>query len=173
MGRRIAAALLAFGVLAVGLYGAVPTASASITLTQNERTLVSLINGARTSRGLHPVSLNVYLYYAAKAHSREMIRDGYFSHYSYSGATYATRIASYGYTRTGYSSWSVAEIIGYGKGLLGTPQAIFRAWMKDSTHRAVILTKRWRDVGVGEVTGTFRGVSNVQMYTVDFGRRTR
>jgi len=28
-------------------------------------------------------------------------------------------------------------------------------------------------VGVGEVTGTFRGVSNVQMYTVDFGRRTR
>jgi uncharacterized protein YkwD len=172
MGRRIAAAWLTLGVLALSLCAFAPAASArTITLTKNERTLLALINKARTSRDLHAVSLNKYLYYAAKAHSRQMISKSYFSHDSKAGESFSKRIVRYGYSRTGYSSWSVGEVIGYGKGMLGTPQAIFKAWMKDAAHRKVILAKRWRDVGVGQATGTFKGVSNVQMYTVDFGRR--
>ena len=43
--------------------------------------------------------------------------------------------------------------------------------MRSSGHRQVILTKRWRDVGIGCARGTYKGISGVVMYTVDFGRR--
>ena len=45
--------------------------------------------------------------------------------------------------------------------------------MNSSAHRQVILTARWRDVGIGCSRGTFKGLSGVVMYTVDFGRRVR
>ena len=43
--------------------------------------------------------------------------------------------------------------------------------MRSSGHRQIILTKRWRDVGLGCARGTYKGYSGVVMYTVDFGRR--
>ncbi len=97
----------------------------------------------------------------------------YFSHNSAGGATFAERLRAAGYKRSGYSSWAVGEVIGWGKGTAGTAQAIFKAWMGSSGHRAVILDKRWRDVGIGCAQGSFRGLSGALMYTVDFGRRAR
>jgi uncharacterized protein YkwD len=37
----------------------------------------------------------------------------------------------------------------------------------------VILTRNWRDVGVGCARGRYKGVAGVVMYTVDFGRRIK
>ena len=102
-----------------------------------------------------------------------MIAHDYFAHSSLGGATVATRARSAGYSVSGCSQWSVGEVIAWGMSVRGTPQAIFRAWMHSSSHRQVILARRWRDVGIGCARGSYRGLSGVIMYTVDFGRRVQ
>jgi uncharacterized protein YkwD len=110
---------------------------------------------------------------AALSHSRDMIARDYFSHSSLAGASVAARVRRAGYSTSGCSRWSVGEVIALGSGSKSTPGSIFKAWMRSSGHRKVILTKSWRDVGVGCARGTYRGVRGVVMYTVDFGRRVR
>jgi uncharacterized protein YkwD len=110
---------------------------------------------------------------AALLHSRDMIVRDYFSHSSLAGASIATRARSAGYSTSGCSRWTVGEVIAWGSSSRGTPRSIFKSWMRSSTHRRVILTKRWRDVGIGCARGTYRGFSGAVMYTIDFGRRVQ
>jgi uncharacterized protein YkwD len=101
-----------------------------------------------------------------------MLRLHYFSHTSASGETYTERIVRYGYSRSGCSSWSAGEVIGWGAGgVAGSAKAVFTAWMRSAAHRAVIFTSRWRDVGIGRALGTYAGIADVRMFTVDLGRR--
>ena len=148
-------------------------AKPSLLLNENERTLLTLINRARTQRGLKALVLRASLYRAAKAHSQEMIRLDYFSHLSDAGRSPQSRAKRAGYTASGYGSWSLAEVIAWGSGSAGSPTSVFRSWMRSPGHRAILLDKRWRDIGVGRAKGTFRGLSGVRMYTVDVGRRIR
>ena len=148
-------------------------AKRAITLNTDERTLLALINRARTRRGLKALVLRASLYRAAKAHSREMIRLDYFSHLSKAGRGPQSRARRAGYGAGGYSSWSLAEVIAWGRGSAGSPAKVFGSWMRSPAHRAILLGKRWRDIGVGRAKGTFRGLSGVRMYTVDVGRRLR
>lgn len=138
-----------------------------------EGELLELINKARTSRGLHRVDIQGALDRAAIAHSRQMISKDYFSHDSAGGTSLGVRLRRAGYGRSGYTSWSVGEVLGWGTGTAGTAQAIMKAWMNSTGHRRTILRRRWRDVGIGCAQGTFKGTSGVLMYTVDFGRRTK
>jgi uncharacterized protein YkwD len=143
------------------------------TLNSNEHRLLDLINSARAHYGLPALHVQSPLISAARAHSREMLKDDYFSHRSITGLSPATRVVRSGYSLSGYRSWVVGENIGLGLGALGTPQAIFAAWMHSPAHRANILSRRFRDVGLGEVSGTFDGYRGVLMYTVDFGERVK
>ena len=89
-------------------------------------------------------------------------------------ATWSSRIIRCGYTRKGYRYWRAGENIYYGSGLYSSPLAVVRAWMKSPAHRAVILTKAFRDVGVGAVktSSGFRGIDGtVWFFTLDVGRR--
>jgi uncharacterized protein YkwD len=168
--RTATGVIIAAFVLLLGV-GAVP--ALAFDHNTNEATLLRLINHARTSRGLHAVQEHKALNVASLRHARDMMRRDYFSHVSLGGASVGTRVRRAGYSRSGYSRWTVGEVIGWGSGLLGTPKAVFRAWMKSKSHRAVILGKRWRDVGLGCAHGTFKGISNVTMYAVDVGRRVQ
>ena len=138
-----------------------------------EATMLRLINHARTSRGLGAVKVHTALDKAALSHSRDMIAHDYFAHSSYAGASVARRARGAGYSASGWSHWEVGEVIAWGKSSRGTPEAVFKAWMHSSEHRRIILIKRWRDVGLGTCRGTFKGLSGVVMYTVDFGRRVQ
>ena len=137
----------------------------------NEATLLQLINQARTQRGLTPLHVQAALGRAALAHCREMMSRDYFSHLSRSGASYGARARRAGYSLSGCRSWAVSEVIGWGRRSAGTPQAVFRSWMRSAYHRAIILGRRWRDVGIGASSGTFGGASGSWVYTVDLGRR--
>ncbi|HEY5388556.1 MAG TPA: CAP domain-containing protein [Thermoleophilia bacterium] len=137
----------------------------------NEATMLRLINQARAQRGLPLLHVQAALSCAALVHSREMMSHGYFSHWSLSGASCGTRARRAGYSTSGCRSWAVAEVIGWGKSSAGTPLSVFRSWMRSSYHRSIILGRRWRDVGIGAASGTFRGMSGSWMYTVDVGRR--
>jgi len=158
-------------VLAVAVVGAGPAAASQ--RTDNEAVMLQLINHARTQRGLAPLRVHAALSRAALAHSRDMMRRHYFSHSSPGGASCGARTRRAGYATSGCRSWAVAEVIGWGMGALGTPHAVFSSWMRSAYHRSIILGRRWRDVGVGCVSGTFNGASASWMYTVDVGRRVK
>lgn len=138
-----------------------------------EAVMLQLINHARAQRGLAPVHVHAALGRAALAHSRDMMRRQYFSHSSPGGASCAARARRAGYKTSACRSWGVSEVIGWGMSAVGTPQAVFSSWMRSAYHRSVILGRRWRDVGVGAVCGTFEGASGSWMFTVDVGRRSK
>ncbi len=164
----IAALILTF---AMGVAAVAP--AAAFNRCANERTMVQSVNHARVQRGLRPLETAATLNRAAFSHSRDMLARDYFGHASLSGGGVGTRARRTGYSGRGSSYWALGEVIALGKAYRGTPQSIFRGWMRSSAHRRVILDPRWRDVGVGCARGTFRGVSRVIMYTVDFGRRAQ
>jgi uncharacterized protein YkwD len=170
MTRRLTGAAIA-ALLALLILGVAP--AVAFERSANETALLELINNARKSRGLAIVRVAAPLDRAALAHSRDMMARDYFSHSSLAGCTAASRARRAGYSTSGCSRWSVGEVIALGSGSRGRPESVFKAWMRSSGHRKVILSKGWRDVGVGCVRGSYKGMSGVVIYTVDFGRRIR
>jgi len=170
--RTLLAVLVAAGAcLGAGLATAGP--AHAVTLTSPERHLLALVNATRVHHGLPRLTVVTSLERASRAHSRQMIADGYFGHSSYGGETFAARLVRLGYSSAGYTSWTVGENIAYGSGSLGTPKAIFRSWMHSTPHRRIILTRRFRNVGVGRACGTYGGVADVVFFTLDCGARSK
>ncbi len=149
-------------------------ALASTSLNHYEKQLFGLINKQRAKHGLAQLRLNGKLVNSTRAHSADMGRQKYFSHDSPDGETWSSRIVRYGYTRNGCSYWKAGENLYYGAGVYSDPVAVIDAWMRSSAHRAVILTKTFRDVGVGAVKSD-DGYGNVDgpvwFFTLDLGRR--
>jgi uncharacterized protein YkwD len=170
MTRRLTGAVIA-ALLTILVLGAVP--AVAFDRSAKEAEVLKLINQARKSRGLRAVKVVGPLDRAALSHSRDMLTRDYFSHSSLAGASVATRARRAGYSTSGCSRWSVGEVIALGSGSKATPKSVVKAWMRSVGHRKVILTKNWRDVGIGCARGTYRGVRGVVMYTVDFGRRVK
>jgi uncharacterized protein YkwD len=159
----------AFAVLAVG-----PTASANaITMTTPERQLLALVNHVRAEHHLRQLTMVGSLERASRAHSREMAYRQYFRHSSFSGESFSARLIRFGYTNVGCTGWTVGENIASGYASSGTPRAIFKAWVNSPAHRTVMLTARFRNVGIGRVTGTLNGVSGIVFFTLDCGARSR
>jgi uncharacterized protein YkwD len=150
-----------------------PAVASAIHLTKAEKTMLALVNHARTSRGRHALRVVASLERASRAHSRDMLRRDYFSHNSHGGGSYAARLLKFGYSRSGCTAWKVGEIIGWGQGSAASARHIFRRWMASPAHRKVILQRCFRDVGIGAATGTLCGLSGVRMVTIDFGHRVK
>jgi uncharacterized protein YkwD len=161
--------LAAFAVFAV----APATPAQALTLTKPEKKVLALVNHVRATHGLHKLKMVASLERASRAHSREMVNLDYFGHSSYSGESFGARLIRFGYTTAGCTRWTVGEDIACGYASGATAKALFTAWMHSSAHRAVILTSRFRNVGVGRAKGTFKGISDVVFFTLDCGVRTR
>ena len=149
-------------------------ALAAPTLNTYEKQLVCLINKARAKRDLPQLRVHAKLVNAARGHSTEMGEVKYFTHDSCDGETWSARIIRYGYTREGFDYWKVGENIYYGAGLYSSPVACFDSWMKSKAHRNVILTRAFRNIGVGAVrteTGYGSIDGPVWFFTLDVGRR--
>jgi len=162
--------------LAAVLFATVPAAApASVSLNTYEKQLVKCLNKERTDRHLAKLHLNAKLVDSARAHSTDMGALQYFDHDSPSGETWSQRILSHGYTREGYKTWKTGENIAWGSGLYSSPVAIVDSWMNSPMHRAVILAKDFRDVGVGAVScNGYASIDGmVWFFTLDLGRRAR
>ena len=138
----------------------------TIALSSEEKQVLDLFNRARRHHGRKPLCVHTDLTKAARAHSQEMRDKDYASHNSFNGDTLEERLEDFGYTCDGCSSWYYGENIYWGWGSYGTPDRAFQWWMNSSGHRANILNKRYREVGIGIATGTFK-----TYYTADFGVR--
>jgi uncharacterized protein YkwD len=130
------------------------------------RSTLCLLNAERRRHGLRQLRLNKRLSRAARRHSQDMVRKRYFDHTSRSGASFVDRIRRTGYL-TGARRWKVAENIAWGTYWLASPRAIIKAWMDSPGHRANILDRSYREIGIGVATNS----GPKALYTTDFGAR--
>lgn len=138
---------------------------ARISLNADERKTFALHNQVRKNRDLRLFCVDPKLQRVARAHSQDMIKRDYFSH-----TTKGTNRGGCARIKnSGYRFRYCAENIAWGQREKGEPDNIMRNWMNSSGHRRNILDERYREVGIGTETGTFKGKRNVTMYTVDFG----
>lgn len=134
--------------------------------------VLCLLNRKRDRDGLPPLRENVRLEEAARAHSRAMIRGGFFSHFGTSppGRTLIDRLRHSDYLPARHARFG--ENIAYGIGPGSTPASIVRSWMDSTPHRANILAPAFREIGVGIELGSPVARGRGVTYTTDFGRRS-
>lgn len=140
-------------------------------LPQVNAAVLCLVNQERTKRGLRALKSQPTLGKVAMRFAADMVRLKYFSHVAPDGATSLDRVRKSGYL-TGYGTWSVGENIAAGTGSLSTPSAAVKAWMKSPGHRANILRRGFRDIGLGVHLGTIDGTQGAT-YANEFGLRSR
>ena len=99
-----------------------------------------------------------------------MVRRRYFAHDSLNGRSPFDRMRATHYVPRN-ASWWLGENIGWGSGSLAEPIAMVRAWMHSPPHRANILSRHFRDIGIGIVPGAPVGGGGAT-YTTDFGRHS-
>lgn len=169
--------LVASSVIAVSACVAAPVAAEAASCkgadsvpsatTQETHATLCLLNEQRRAHGLRPLRLDGKLGRAARAHAEDMVAKRYFAHESKSGATFATRIKRTGWTKS-RRSYTMGENIAWGGGSLATPRAIVRSWMNSAGHRANILARDFRFIGIGIAAATPEGGAG-GTYATDFG----
>lgn len=169
----------------VGILLLAAPALASVELNSYEKQLVNLINKERARRDLPKLRIHSRLVNAARGHSAEMGEAKYFDHDSADGERWSSRVVRYGYRFA-----KAGENIFYGANLYSSPYVVMYGddmkagakdrqvfgWMDSKDHRAVILTKAFRDIGIGAVktdTGYDDIDGTVWFFTMDVGRRAQ
>lgn len=175
----LALVILAATALAVSPVGSLPNAAgaegrvhcshtgarpARVSLRELRISTRCLFNRVRERRGLRTLGVNRKLRRVATGHSLAMVKRRFFAH----GSTGA-RISRSGYLASA-RSWAYGEVIAYGCHRDGSARFVFRRWMRSPTHRAIILTPRFRELGVGVSRGDPSGGGGTcATYTVDLG----
>jgi len=171
----------AFAILALAAIGPSPASAArcpgaymtpgNATMTQLHDATLCLLNAERRKRGLTPVRQDERLRLAATRHSKDMVNRRYFSHYSPGGASMTDRIRKTSYISS-VRSWAIGENIAWGSGRYATPHSIVDMWMHSAGHRANILARNFREIGIGIARGApVRGQQDAGTFTTDFGVR--
>jgi uncharacterized protein YkwD len=132
--------------------------------------ILCLHNQIRAENGLPRLRENKRLRKAAVGHSRNMVAKRFFEHTTPSGVTMVDRILKARYVRED-QGWMLGENLAWGTGSYATPRGAVRAWMESPGHRANILKRGYRDMGVGLVLGVPVSDAAGATYTVDFGVR--
>jgi uncharacterized protein YkwD len=148
------AALCAAFVIALSTVSA---ASATVFSRTSEGRILSAMNRVRASYGLRPLRFAAKLHAAARSHSADMIRRGYFGH-----GAFARRLNGFG-----VNAPLVGENLAWGSGPYGAAGTIVHEWLVSPEHRANLLRPGFRLVGVGSAIGPFAGQRAV-VVTADF-----
>jgi uncharacterized protein YkwD len=117
------------------------------------RAIRCLVNGQRAAHGLGALRASRQLRVAAENHGSDMVSHRFFAHVSPLAGAITDRARTAGYLSRATDGYVLGEDIAWGEGDLSTPAAIVTAWMNSPAHRAVILDRDFRDVGVGVVAG--------------------
>jgi uncharacterized protein YkwD len=141
---RVIRTLGAFGVattLSLGALGPL-TAQGDVDAARwPGRRVVAIVNLRRAEAGLRPLWLHADVHTAARKHSADQARTDRMTHTGSDGSDAGQRIRREGYR---WSAWGENVAMGY-----ATPRAVMRAWMHSPGHRANILTRSFRHIGVG------------------------
>jgi uncharacterized protein YkwD len=120
--------------------------------------VLRLVNEERATRDQAPLRRAVELDEAALYRARDMAVRDYFAHITPEGVTPGEHIMA-----AGYRPLMCGENIASG---YPTPREVVQAWMASPSHRANILERRFRDIGLAfcEAPGTDSGVLWVQEF---------
>jgi uncharacterized protein YkwD len=131
------------------------------------RAVLCLLNAERVARGLNRLRTNGKLARAAIGHSRNMVARRYFAHNGADGNP-LSRIRRAGYIpRVGI--WTIGENLGFGTGALAAPGPMVTAWMNSPEHKANILTRGFKEIGIGIVARPAVGTGSGATFTTTFG----
>jgi uncharacterized protein YkwD len=140
------------------------------------RSLLAEVNRIRRSYGLRPLAYSAQLTNAATEHLRALATAGMFTHnWPTTGRLFSSWIRGF-YSPLGYRAWSAGEnLLWSSPGF--TPGSAVQQWLDSPTHRRVMLTKSWRELGIGVVSaarapGAYGG-RDVQIAAAEFGLRSR
>ena len=109
-----------------------------------ERSAFGLLNADRASQGLNIVTADSRLHNAARAHSRDMASNNFFSHTGSNGSNAGSRIAAQGYN---FVSWG--ENIAAGQ---QTANDVISAWLNSPGHRDNMRGGSFTDAAIGFVS---------------------
>jgi uncharacterized protein YkwD len=167
-----------------GLLPQTPVSSPLLTTGQASSTspqvlggnILQEVNRVRAGRGLQPLRTARSLAISARRHSMQMGQRGFFAHESADGTPFWRRIERF-YVDRGFSSWEVGENIFWQSPTSAAAVSVVRSWLASPGHRENVLSRSWRDVGVGAISlprapGVYGGAP-VTIVTVDFGKRRR
>ena len=138
------------------------------TLDRAAGAVVCLVNADRARHGLRTLRGHGDLRQAARRHSRNMVRRGFFSHVSPSGADLSDRLRRSGYAPR-RPARHVGETLAWGMGRPSTPTVIVAAWIASPPHHRILLGRHFREVGVGVTVGTPQATTRGATYTLDTG----
>jgi uncharacterized protein YkwD len=130
--------------------------------------ILCLHNEIRAEHHLPALKANVRLRDAAEGHSQNMVSRGFFDHTTPTGVTMVDRILHTRYTNRN-QAWTLGENLAWATGTMATPRGVVKMWMNSPGHRANILKRAYREIGVGVVVGTPMGSRSGATYTTDFG----
>lgn len=120
-----------------------------------EQQLLQLVNQTRLQNGLVPLTMDDTLVKVAEAHSRDMFARGYFAHTDPDGHSPFDRM-----TAAGVTYKTAGENLAYAANV----SLAFNGLMNSPEHKANILEKSYRRVGMGVINGGIYG----EMFTQDF-----
>jgi uncharacterized protein YkwD len=130
-----------------------------------------LLNRRRASNGRPKLRHNARLAKAAGAHARDMVRRDYFAHTAPGGVSFVDRIMRQDYVSPN-QGWRLGENLAWGSYQLATPRSIVRSWMHSPGHRANVLNRGFREIGIGVVLGAPQpGTQHAATYATSFGTR--
>lgn len=149
--------------------------SFSVSATPNlARALVAAVNRVRRAHGLRPLAYSGVLANAATAHAKALAMAGTFTHdWPTTGRVFSSWIRSF-YPARGYRAWSAGEnLLWASPGF--TPANAVQQWLDSPADRKVLLTKSWRELGIGVVSavaapGAYGG-RDVQIAAAELGLR--
>lgn len=101
--------------------------------------VVDLVNAERAKEGLSPLTIDTKVQAAAQVRARECEKS--FSHTRPNGSSFATALKE-----QNVSYRSAGENIAWGQ---RSPEAVMKAWMNSSGHRANIMNPNFTTIGVG------------------------
>ena len=127
----------------------------------SESGILNAMNQVRVAAGLRPLSFDGKLHAAARAHSADMIRRGYFGHGAFSRRMDGFHV----------HAKTVGENLAWGTGPYSAAKAVVQEWLTSPEHRANLLRPGFSRVGVGSAVGTFVGRTGATVVTADFAGR--
>ena len=149
-----------------------PVAAAAQTgparLDKTEKRVVRLINRNRLLFGLPKLRVSRPLARSADFHSRDMVRRDFFAHSSSDGQSFERRVRRY--KRAARIGENLAFVPRRGRGGKRAARQVVSMWINSPTHRAVLLNRGFRRIGVARRSGRI-GRSRVTVFTADFSSR--
>jgi uncharacterized protein YkwD len=163
--RGLLAMLALAGVVAVlaGPSAAPSAAARPAYLSPMEWSVLSNVNWVRQRFGLRLLKADPGLTRAAKVHTYDMAQHFYYAHDSLGGGAWWERIRRYVHAK------EVAETLNYIVGPRSSrrePKTIVRSWMNSPPHRAILLARGLRRIGISRESKARPG--RPAFYTADY-----